>query len=93
MSIVKYNLYDFITCSDNVKICIDNLQSSLSSINTEVEGSDNIWDGEAHASFKDAYGPISTNCNDLIQKLEILKENLMTINALYSAHESNTKIS
>lgn len=88
--IVQYDLDDFDTYSDIVKNYITTLNDALVAIDDDVDGSDSIWSGEAHESFKNSYKPISDNCVNLIGSLDILKDNLKTIKEMYSVHEDNT---
>lgn len=87
---VSYELDDFLTYSKQIKNDIESIRTSLQTFSAEVTNSSDYWTGGSHDAFLNSYNSILSQYNEFLGKLDLLADNLTTINALYSAHETNT---
>lgn len=86
---VKYDLEQFLDCSDNIKTDIENIETALDTISKAVNDSSSYWAGRSHDSYVNYFNSVQSEYNEFLSKLKILANNLTTINALYTSHERN----
>lgn len=86
---VQYKLDDFLKNQKTIKKDIEMMKGFLSTISEYTNNCDDIWTGSAHDSFVKEFNSISNNCSILLEKLDILADNLVIIEAMYNTHEQN----
>lgn len=86
---VKYDLEQFLDCSDNINTDIENIETTLDTISKAVTDSSSYWAGRSHDSYVNYFNSVLSEYTEFLNKLRILKNNLTTINALYASHERN----